>query len=309
MQPTFLFRNIQIFKNHLENNMSDLSVGVYSFVSEWKKFDYPLDLWLKYNSEIFDEVALITYGKEEIPYKAKNIIIEEVEPPKKDDFNFYRFGKKKAQDLLNTDWKILLDTDEFIKEIPNLENLNKKLTYILKYRHLYGNLYTEIKGNKEFAYTSPRVHFGKRNIIGDGAVDGPYSIKIVGEFYHTNAVRNPTALSLKWKEQIQREINEKRFRTAKRLKYLEDTFDYSKYKEYWPGSYLIEIDKQKIPKILIENSSRFSWYKFENLPKENSLEDILKTLSYNLSYTHIKYIYSHIKYIINRTFIYMKKSY
>jgi len=280
--------------------MVNNTTGVYAFASlDWKLLDYPLDLWLKYNSEIFDEVALITYGQVEIPYKAKNIIIEEVEPPKKDDFNFYRFGKKKAQDLLNTDWKILLDIDEFIGKIPNLEGLDKKLTYRLKYRNLYANLYTEIKNNKEFAYYSPRVHFGKRNIVGDGAVDGPYSIKCVGEFYHTNAVRNPTALSIKWKEQIEREINEKYDETSKRLKYLEVPFDYSKYKEIWPGSYLIEIDKQKIPNILIENSSRFSWYKFENLPKEGSIEDKLRTLSYDLSYFHIKYV-------LNRAWKYIK---
>lgn len=284
--------------------MSNYTIGVYAFAtSDYKLLDYPLDLWLKYNSEIFDEVALVTYGQVEIPYKAKNIIIEEFEPPKKDDFNFYRFGKRKAQDLLDTDWKILLDIDEFIGKIPNLEDLDKKLTYRLKYRNLYANLYTEIKNYKGYAICSPRVHFGRRNIVGDGFVDGPYSMKCIGEFYHTSLARNPTALSIKRKEQIERDINEKRYKSSKELNYLEAPFDYSKYEEIWPGSYLIEIDKQRIPNILIENSSRFSWYKFENLPKEGSIEDKIRTLSYNLSYFHIKFLFNRAwKYIRSRLY-------
>ncbi len=259
--------------------MSKDTIGVYAFVtSNWKELDYPLDLWIRHNSQLFDEVALVTYGKvKEIPYETNNLIIKEIEPPDKVRYDFYTTGKKKAQDLLNTDWKILLDVDEFLTRTPKVENLNKELTYKLNYIHAYGNIYSIIKCNKEFAYTVPRVHFGERNVVGDGQVDGPYSLRVIGEFYHVNCVRNPLALSIKWKEQIKREMNEKEYKDSKRIKFLINKFDYSRYKEIWPGSFLVQIKRNRIPDIILENEKRFSWCQFKGIPEEGSFADFIRT--------------------------------
>ncbi len=235
----------------------------------------------------------------DIPFKAKNIIIEEFEEQDENSFSFYTYGKKKAQDLLSTDWKMLLDIDEFIVKVPNFSKLNIKLTYRLGYIHAYGNIYSQIKCNPEFRRAAPRVHFGNKKIISDGAVDGPYSYKIIGEFYHTNTIRNSVSLSTKWKKQIEIEMNEGYQDTANRLKFLNNEFDYSCYRDIWPSSYVVLMDRSKIPDIIIENEHRFSNCKFKDLIKEKSSIDIMKSI-------RCKFGLKNFEHLINQSIIYIK---
>ena len=244
---------------------------MYSFITpNFRESDYPLDLWLRYNVNIFDEVAVIKYGDFDLPFEDRKIVSESVSAPENDSWEFYRKGKKRAQELLKTDWKVLLDIDEFVDKRIRFE-LDESLAYPLTYRHLFGNLYTEIRDNR-FPRTAPRLHYGNREIMGDGgSVSGPRSKRPVACFWHTGAARNPVALSRKWAIQIEREKKEGYMKNEERLKFLEQPFDYSNYKTVWPNSYLVRVDRNEIPDILRENESRFAWCEFDEALAEGSL--------------------------------------
>ena len=267
------------------------SVGVYSFITpDWKQLGYPLDLWLKHNLKIFDQISLVLYGNVEIPVDNDIIVKEIVEPPEKKQFTFYSLGKTMAQKNLHTDWKVLLDIDEFITSRPILEDLDKSYSYYLRYRNLFGNAFTEIKCVNAFPKKAPRVHYGDRTIEGDGGlVSGPYKKIIVGEFFHTNTIRDPNILSAKWKEQILREMNEGIFRHTGRLEYLNEPFNFSAYKEVWPGSYLVSHKKEELPRIIVENIHRFHDFKFENSYASKSYADKVNEFLCPLRQWKVKY--------------------
>lgn len=263
--------------------MSYETIGVYAFITpDWKLLGYPFDLWLEHHSSIFDQISIVTYGNVEIPFHKDNIIIKRItSSPDKTKFSFYTIGKTEAQINLQTDWKILLDVDEFMVKKPAVHKLDRSKSYIMKYINLYGNIFTEIKCVSEFAIYARRLHYGNRNIEGDGAqVSGPTSYKVVSEFFHTNAIRKPAILSIKWREQIMREINEGYHRNENRLKYLQDDFNFSLYKTIWPGSFLILRKREEIPKILIDNKERFANYNFGSIP-----------FAYSTKFTRVKELY------------------
>jgi len=177
--------------------MKDETIGAYAFVTkDWRKLHYPLDLWLEHHLNIFDQISLCVYGNESIIPKEyrdnKKIKITSVNSyPSRAKFSFYVYGKTIAQKELQTDWKVLLDIDEFLTTKINTKMLDKRLAYPLTYHNLYKNLEYELvptdfmKRIMNFVYvgkfipniTYERIHFGDRSILGDGAnVSLPYYV-------------------------------------------------------------------------------------------------------------------------------------
>lgn len=287
-----------------------VTVGVYSFtMPDWKEKDYPLDLWLENNLKIFDQVGLAIYGNMSLPKKFmrnEKLVILKITHLQANinNFEFYRYLKKKGQDLLSTDWKICLDTDEFITKKPNLSNLNRKYAYALKHHHLYGNYNTEILSSflPNFQF---RIHADSREFSGDaGDLLGPHyestKIKIskklveitpkfiknqirytpIGLFglnksyaskpnffveeYHTGLARNPYSLQKKWATQIDRERREGYAANKKLIESKNTVFDYNSYKQNWPDAKLRKLNLSEIPEIIKKNKKRFSWVKFNS---------------------------------------------
>lgn len=266
------------------------------FVSkDWRKLQYPVDLWIQWNSKFFDELSICTYGSfdfgVEIPSNVK--ITESNESDNDlDKFKFYTYGTYKAMKALGTDWKLSLPSDEFITRRIDTSHFNRFLAYPLGFIQLYGNIATEIKG--AFMEYSYRIHYGNRKLVGDGGINPPYSgninlngivnlilrkifrshreeykpiwttTKIENWAYHTNCLRSPEIMSAKWFAQMRRELDSgtKRDYYSEWLNnILSKPFNYARYKEFWPESYLIKVDP---PRILADNSDRFTQVKFKD---------------------------------------------
>ena len=141
-------------------------MGAYAIITpDYELKGYPFDLWLEWNSRFFDKIAVISYGQTLIDHP-ENVEIKCVDPPSQNNWQFYTSGMKLAQEMLDTDWKVLLGTDEFISARMNTDKLDKSRIYALKFHHLYGNIYSEIIGAFPEYYF--RVHTGDREILNDG---------------------------------------------------------------------------------------------------------------------------------------------
>lgn len=279
-----------------------MTVGAYVFASKsWRELEYPVDLWIKHNSKFFYQLSIYTYGAIdfgiEIPSNVK-IIEGNVSENSLDNFNFYLHGLTSAMENLRTDWKVLLNSDEFIRSEIDTSHFNRFLAYPLGLTQLYGNINTEIKGAfMEYDY---RIHYGNRRHAGDGGIIPPYSGKInfngvsnlirrrifrtnLEEYkpiwtttrienwaYHTNCLRSPQIMSAKWYAQMKREISSgmKRDYYSEWLNnILSKPFEFTRYKEFWPHSHLV---RTKPPEILVENSDRFTDVRFHELDYPNS---------------------------------------
>lgn len=241
-----------------------MQIGVYAFCTgDWRQMDYPLDLWLTWHLRIMDSVALATYGDVHLPagdhakLKVVNIYLN---PMHDTDWNFYTEGKTEAQKLLDTEWKILLDIDEFMYR-PAVGTLHPGYAYGLRYHNFYGSIEHEIAGGA-IPSVQYRVHHGNRAILGDGAnVAQPFDTARSFDVWHTNMCRNPSALAVKWKAQIEREIVTGYNLNAGRLPLLGSAFDYGLYAKAFPGASLHRTNIYTVPDILLENRSRFEWWR------------------------------------------------
>ncbi len=262
-----------------------LTLGAYSFVSDdWKIKDYPVDLWLDWHSKLFDEICLVTYGDAKLSH-SNNVKIIQLDKEDTFDFSFYLKAETIAQHELNTDWKVLLDVDEFFTDRPDFTDLDRKETYAIKMHNLYGNLETEVRGYFPDYYWV--IHTGIKKVLGDGGtVSGPYYAriapknaikyliwrylkmgqhvsplipKIAYDVFHTGTVRKPEALSKKWKFQTEIEIAEGYKENEHRLQLLDEPFNYHNFMKIDKKNYLIKIDTELLPRILIENKNRF-WH-------------------------------------------------
>lgn len=211
-------------------------------------------------------MSIYTYGTIdfgiETPSNIK-IIEGDVSENSLDNFNFYLHGSTSAMKNLRTDWKVLLNSDEFIRSGIGTSPFSRFLAYTLGLTQLYGNINTEIKGAfMEYDY---RINYGNKRHAGDGGIIPPYSGKInlngvsnliqrkifrtdLEEFkpiwtttrienwsYHTNCLRSPQIMSAKWYAQVKREI----ISEVKRDYYsgwlnniLSNPLEYKRYKEF-----------------------------------------------------------------------------
>ena len=155
------------------------TIGIYAFASKsWKNYDFPVDLWLKHSARVFDRVSLATHGDIGLKIDKKDrdkIIITEMEPPDPSSYQFYIQSLAVSQKALDTDWKVLGTTDEFVTKFIDTEKLNRRYAYPIKQRQLYGNPDTELIVDGVFPMYQYRVHHGNREVIKDGGdVTPPY---------------------------------------------------------------------------------------------------------------------------------------
>ena len=269
------------------------SIGAYAFAtSDYLDLDYPLDLWIQWNSKFFDKLAIAAYGPIDVTYP-QNVTVKRLETPheSQNSLNFYSIGKTYAQHLLTREWKVALDIDEFVSDRIDTSKFQEKKAYAIKMRHLYGNLTTEIVNAFPDHYY--RIHHGDRKILGDGgAVAPPYSGRLIYknaaidilrvisgkresllnpffpyqeeivEIWHTGALRRPAVMSKKWRSQIYREINSRIVSNAGRLSILDMPFDYHMYKRIDPKAILKRVDLNDVPEILQRNKERFHYVDF-----------------------------------------------
>ena len=241
-----------------------MSVGCYAFVThDWDARSYPLDLWLSWSLRQFDQVAVVKYGDFPLPVVDPKLRTKSIDlnPTYERYFNFYTIGKSEAQVLLTTDWRVLLDIDEFMYR-PYTGNLDPKVTYPLRYHNLFGSLEFEMAPSIPFPAQQFRVHFGRRQVLGDGAnVEGPWAAAPSFDVWHTGACRDPLSLSAKWKVQIEREVSMGYTAHTDRLRFLNGAFPYKRYPEIWPGAKLVKTNTDAVPEILLNNQERFEWWK------------------------------------------------
>lgn len=268
-------------------------IGAYAFAtSDYLELDYPLDLWVQWNSKFFDQLTIATYGVIDIACP-ENVTVQRYEsPPDPSSLDFYSKGKTYAQHLLTTEWKVALDIDEFVSNRIETARFKEKKAYAIRMRHLYGNLRTEIVDAFPDHYY--RIHNGNREILGDGgAVSPPYSGRIMYKYaavdilrtisrrrellnpfipyeeemidvWHTGALRRPEVMSKKWSSQIKREINSGIIANESRLSILDRPFDYHMYRGINPNAKLIRVKTDDVPELLRKNEERFHYTDFED---------------------------------------------
>ncbi|MGA3020620.1 MAG: hypothetical protein ABSD68_01570 [Candidatus Micrarchaeales archaeon] len=166
------------------------SVGVYAFIGKnWRKNDFPLDLWLKHNEKLFDQVAVATHADLDLDI-GDNVIVKKIPERYVGDFRFYLYSLTESQKLLDTDWKVLMPVDEFISQRIDPSKLDKRYVYPMLCRQLYGNINTEIVFDEKDPFFQYRVHYGVKPIIRDGGdVPPPYYARLsFGKLW--NSMRN-----------------------------------------------------------------------------------------------------------------------
>lgn len=205
-----------------------MTVGAYAFCTkDWKEMGFPLDLWVKHNSKFFDELSLVVESGTELEFPTPdNVNITEVLINERANWDFYRINKTKAMTSLHTDWKMLLDIDEFVGKRIDEKRLHEEYVYGTNHHHLFGSVETEI------LYVFPdyywRLHYGNKTVLNDGgSVDGRRRFKLRKfseilkepkirtlkhdglrrlllmpkdpiEVFHTSMVRDPHVLLRKW---------------------------------------------------------------------------------------------------------------
>lgn len=242
--------------------MAKTTVGVYAFVTpNWKELDYPLDLWLEWHTKQFDAVSLVTWGDVELPIHSKiNLdalhIYHIYGKPDYNDKLAFAALKQIAQRKLKTDWKIMLDIDEFIYR-PTLNEFDMNYVYMAYYYHLWGNLHTRII-NEKFPMYQRRMHYGYAPVDTktNANVEGRYDVSRVIYIYHTNCVRNPYALAKKWK--LEQDRLGENFHDVNGYKE-GMKYDYTSYYKNFEHAQLEPINPTKLPAILIQNQHRFWW--------------------------------------------------
>ena len=171
-------------------NKKQETIGVYTFVTKnWEELDLPLDLWVEWHLKFFDQIAICTYGNGKFldKYrKNKKIIIKQINIKIPKTLDFFTIPETIAMHALTTDWKVILDVDQFLNEKIDISRLDKNYAYPIICHDLYGNLYTEhigkfslfhtlMYGKKDIQY---RIHYKNRKLLGDGAwVEIPHIIK------------------------------------------------------------------------------------------------------------------------------------
>lgn len=159
-----------------------MSIGVYAFTADdWKEYQYPLDLWIRHNERIFDQVCIGIFSKKLNVKHGKKTKFVYVDRSKIDTktYDFYKAPLVIAQKGLETDWKAMIQIDEFLKHRIDTSKLNERYAYAIKRRELYGNAFTEITADNSFPEYGYRIHHGNRAILGDvNNVAPPYAAKL-----------------------------------------------------------------------------------------------------------------------------------
>lgn len=239
-----------------------MNIGAYAFTyDDWKEREYPLDLWIKWNCAMFDEVSLFYIGD-------KNKLLNGLNIQDYDNLNLNginssknavisRWGdrifahyKELAQNFLATDWKFMLDIDEFLVSKPDVNKLDPNNVYGIWEHILFGDVnhevstagYSPVK-NGDVKWS--RLAYGNVKVIGDGALlEKTINSNTLYHVYHTTLLRNGTEIANRtwlWQKNI--------------------VVEHDKYKEYWKDMELSYVNDDQLPKILYENKARFQYFK------------------------------------------------
>lgn len=236
-----------------------MTVGCYAFVTKnWKDLDFPLDLWLEYHREIFDKIAVVKFGDFDLPFNASEIVDKTVKPPSSKTLKWGQYGKRQAMKLLDTDWKVCLDIDEFVHPIDT-SKMDPEKVYPLRYIHFWGSLDWMIMFNGD-PYYQFRIHTGNNEVFSDAAnINGDLSTDILIPVYHTNACRSPEILNDKWKREIERENGSGIHLNDYRLQFMSERV-YENYASMYPGSWLVNTERLRMPSVLRDNYDRFDYW-------------------------------------------------
>ncbi len=265
-----------------------MTIGAYAFATRnWKELEYPLDLWVQHNSLFFDEISLAVELGTEIDFPVpSNVRLSYIGSRNEEDRRyliFYISNKDFAMKCLRTDWKLLLDIDEFIDARTDTTGLNKKYVYGTNNHHLFGNIHTEILNIFPDHYW--RLHYGDRYLLNDGGsvygrrarqfrsiqeISGRPILRTLRhegirrlltkplnavEIYHTNTVRSPAAMHRKWIEQTQRDPFPDLSKFHLRAEVYKVQNPYQLMYGEWKGAALRTV---KTPSILVDNPQRFA---------------------------------------------------
>jgi len=237
------------------------SIGAYAFTfDDWKEREYPLDLWLKWNCAMFDEVSLFYIGDRAKVLEGlniqdyENLNINGINNTKKSVISrwgegLYAHYKELAQHFLATDWKFMLDIDEFLGAVPETDTLDYNKVYGVWEHVLFGDVNHEISVSGFSPIKIGDVHwsrlaYGTMKVVGDGALLEKPVNGGVYHVYHTTLLKNGAEISRKtwlWQKSI--------------------VVEHDKYKDYWPDMKLDYVNDEQLPAILRKNKARFQFFK------------------------------------------------
>ena len=263
-----------------------MTVGCYNFTgADWTELGFPLDLWLEWNIDTFDQVALAVYGDAEgegararivnlspkvgLAVADGRLIIKELPYRANTGYSYSNTGMLEAMHLLTTDWKYLLAIDEFVPSKPEgMRPENER--YLASEHHLWGSTAYEIKGGKSILMLPPvqvRLHNGDSEVYRDDLKPNEGKTSFRYEFWHTGYCRDPSALFARLKRKIANEIDEGIPDNGAILGEINrNGFDYSRWRELFPGAYLELVNPNRLPKVLRFNRGRFSWWSPDEAP-------------------------------------------
>lgn len=143
------------------------TIGVFSYIDEnWKAKGYPLDLWLEYATENFDQVALYYMGDWENSSEEIEIDYPNLKFSWMPEFGVLDYAESRgepwevvcmsfAETLLETQWRLFLHPDEFLltSSIPDLQG--ETSAFRAEFHQLAGDMAHEIKLKSGNGYLGP----------------------------------------------------------------------------------------------------------------------------------------------------------
>lgn len=222
------------------------TIGAYAFITpDWAERDYPLDLWLMHHIPLFDQVSLVKYPMPnedfELPAKSDKLIEIRMDQGPRDFHNanidWCCRPKYAAMQSLTTEWKFLLEVDEFIRDRPSIDPAAS--AYHCNIRNLFGNVNTQVvnagSGGARFCEGNlqwKKLHRGNQSIYGDGCAEQGPAQGII-DVFHTTILRRPHNLGYQ--------------------------IDYSNWQSLWESAYLVHVTDEELPSVFVNHKDRFNF--------------------------------------------------
>lgn len=277
---------------------------------DFEQKGYPFDLWLDWNSRFFDSITVVSYGETRIALPDNVTIKVVDPPEDKGWIFYTKGKQMAQESLgtkwkimLDTDEFLnqridTTDLDESKIYALNFHHLygNINTEIIGAFPEFYFRVHT---GRKKVINDGGSVaglkdwgHFSFRKVANqfleaqngifdevkkliylvkkDGAKRAFMTPQFAGEVFHTNTLRDPKLLKIKWKEQSARTLSEGRSMSKhdsleKETLAQSASFDYSLYKNIWEHATLKFWANENLPEVLIDNNERFNWYQLETI--------------------------------------------
>ena len=219
------------------------TIGAYAFITpDWKERYYPLDLWLEHHLPLFDQIALVKYpmpGEDFIlPIESEKLRVGLLEQGSREDFvNWCCSPKRLAMNMLDTEWKFLLEVDEFIHGRP--DPAPDAHAYHCNIRNFLGNVNTQVirAGQNGFVCEGnllwKKFHRGNQSIYGDGCAEQGAAQGVI-DVFHTTLLR--PLVHIGW-EGI--------------------GMNYDNWRHFWHSAELQHISDESLPATLVKYKEKF----------------------------------------------------